>query len=307
MATLFMTIGFPGSGKSTWAREQINDNTVIVSSDDIRNEVFGNADDQTHNTDVFEIMHKRTIDNLTNGINVIYDATNISRKYRKHLITSIPNKLNVHKVAVVFATPIEICHTRNQSRDRVVPDNVINRMYKSFQMPHYDEGFNEIQLIPANDDDYFETILAHPRIASYGINHDNPHHNTTLGKHTSNVFINGLLIAEREGLSAEDSKILSMACLYHDIGKNKTKVFKDAEGNDTDIAHYYGHDSVSAYDFMCGMINHNTMNKNDIIDVANLINFHMMMFNSTNNLKKNMNERLYKLLELLHEADINGG
>ena len=307
MATLFMTIGFPGSGKSTWARGQINDNTVIVSSDDIRNEVFGNADDQTHNTDVFEIMHKRTIDNLTNGINVIYDATNISRKYRKHLITSIPNKLNVHKVAVVFATPIEICHTRNQSRDRVVPDNVINRMYKSFQMPHYDEGFNEIQLIPANDNDYFETILAHPRIASYGINHDNPHHSTTLGKHTSNVFLNGLLIAEREGLSAEDSKILSMACLYHDIGKNKTKVFKDAEGNDTDIAHYYGHDSVSAYDFMCGMINHNTMNKNDIIDVANLINFHMMIFNSTNNLKKNMNERLYKLLELLHEADISGG
>ena len=29
MATLFMTIGFPGSGKSTWARGQINDNTVI--------------------------------------------------------------------------------------------------------------------------------------------------------------------------------------------------------------------------------------------------------------------------------------
>lgn len=304
-----MTIGFPGCGKSTAAKEQ-NElyGTIIVSSDAIRKEVFGDEDNQDHNTEVFEIMAKRTIENLKAGNDVIYDATNLSRKYRTNFLKSVP--INSDRIAVVFATPFDICLERNNSRDRVVPENVLWKMYKSFQMPYYTEGFDEIRIISNTDTDHYRRLLAEPRIAQYDIEHDNIHHTGTIGKHTDNVLINGIIIADREKLDVYESKLLTTACLFHDIGKEKTKTFTNFKGETTTDAHYYGHDSVSAYDFMCGMINHNMFDTADIIFIANLINLHMVFYggvDAINAMKNRFDDRLWRLLEFLHEADKNGG
>ena len=50
--------GLSGSGKSTIAQKlaEENPNTVIVSSDAIREELTGNYEDQEHNEEVFKIF-----------------------------------------------------------------------------------------------------------------------------------------------------------------------------------------------------------------------------------------------------------
>lgn len=53
--------GLSGSGKSTIATQIVNENpnTVIISSDAIREELTGNYEDQEHNEEVFKIFHNR--------------------------------------------------------------------------------------------------------------------------------------------------------------------------------------------------------------------------------------------------------
>ena len=78
MTTLYCLVGIPASGKSTFANEHINENTIWISSDNIRKEIYGAETHQDNNIEVFEMMYKRTKEALNSGVNVIYDATNIS-------------------------------------------------------------------------------------------------------------------------------------------------------------------------------------------------------------------------------------
>ena len=51
-----MMIGLPGSGKTSYAKKYLmNNNTVYLSSDQIRIDMFG-YEDQNHNDKVFERM-----------------------------------------------------------------------------------------------------------------------------------------------------------------------------------------------------------------------------------------------------------
>lgn len=65
---LWIMCGISGSGKSTVAAQiaKENANTVIVSSDSIREELTGNYADQEHNEEVFCIFHDRIRRNLEN-------------------------------------------------------------------------------------------------------------------------------------------------------------------------------------------------------------------------------------------------
>ena len=79
-----MMVGLPGSGKSTYAKQLSEEtNAVICSSDTIREELYGDENSQDNNDEVFKILHSRIKENLKNGKNVIYDATNINSKRRK--------------------------------------------------------------------------------------------------------------------------------------------------------------------------------------------------------------------------------
>ena len=67
---LWIMVGLSGSGKSTIAKEiaVMEENTIIVSSDAIREELTGKVEDQTKNDEVFKIFHKRIRKGLENII-----------------------------------------------------------------------------------------------------------------------------------------------------------------------------------------------------------------------------------------------
>lgn len=83
MQKFFMLMGISGSGKSTYAKAlEKNCGYKVFSSDVLREELFGNENDQTHNSEVFEELHRRILKALDAGENCVYDATNLNRKRR---------------------------------------------------------------------------------------------------------------------------------------------------------------------------------------------------------------------------------
>lgn len=142
---LYMVVGLPGSGKSHWCNEHKDElNAVVHSSDSIRAELLNDINDQSKNTEVFEILHRRIKDDLRTGKNVIMDCTNLSRKRRIHFIQHELRDIHCEKVCVLFATPFELCLGRNFARDRQVPESVIVRMIKNFETPWFSEGWDDI-------------------------------------------------------------------------------------------------------------------------------------------------------------------
>lgn len=127
---LFVMIGISGSGKSTIAQRLLqsinsdNSRTVLISSDNIREELCGDASDQSKNSQVFELAYSRINDSLSCGNNVIWDATNLAPEDRKEVIR-IGRNHNAQLVAIQVITPISIAIDRNNSRARRVPVRVI--------------------------------------------------------------------------------------------------------------------------------------------------------------------------------------
>lgn len=302
MAKLIFLIGLPSAGKSSYceAYKVLNPDVVIVSSDAIREEVFGDVNDQLHNQEVFNIVEKRCREALKANKEVVLDATNLNRKRRINFIKVMP-KCEVE--AVVFAIPFEVCCKRNKNRERTVPIEAMWRMYKSFQPPYYTEGFNKISFIGLEGVfDPYEYAKA-LRKANINCEHDNPHHRLSCGNH---CLAATRWIFENCGMwDYDDALILKIAAEWHDMGKFKCKVFTNAKGEPSEQAHFYNHENVSAYDFL--VCNQEEFGREDLILISNLIANHMVYFTgkaAIEKRKKLYGEKFFWYLDRLHEADL---
>ena len=147
MPIVFVLVGFPGSGKSTYGRylSSIIKDCTIHSSDAIRKELTGNESDQTVNAEVFRILYSRIFDDLKAGKNTILDATSISRTDRARFLSALAETgLKAGKVAVHIDTDLDTCKMYNQNRDRRVPDEAYDRMSRQFSRPEPSEGFDRV-------------------------------------------------------------------------------------------------------------------------------------------------------------------
>lgn len=310
MATLNIIIGIPGSGKSNYAKKYLLiNNSVYLSSDDIRVELYG-FEDQTHNDVVFETMKKRTLNALKEGKDVIYDATNLNKKRRSGIINEA-HKLDAQVDAYLCCTPINIILERNITRaERQLPWDKLVQMIQSIEPPMYYEGFDNIYLIDGGmyNDVYDYNFLIKE---CSGYSQDNPHHYETLEEHIKAVTKKAEDLGEILKLR-NDAEILRQAARYHDFGKLYTKSFNDKKGHYV----YYGHDKVSTYLYLCHIRKQNIideLNRVRLCDshyqTAALILNHMEWYRREDMtpIKELFNDDdLYYMLELLHEADLWG-
>ena len=249
MAKLIILCGLPGSGKSHYAQgyKDFDDaiyegKTVVHSSDAIRKELFGDACSQEDNGKVFELMRKRTQEDLRAGKTVIYDATNITRKARKSAIACAHPTRDTVEVHIVWS-PINVCLRRDALRDRSVGPEVINKMLRRWQSPDpVTECFDSIKLI-CTDPDFDQVNYVSRKTAEMHIAHDNPHHTLDVYDHCLQASLNIANCGEKV-----PEEVL-VATYWHDIGKPYTKFFKQNKetGELETIAHYYDHQNVGAY------------------------------------------------------------
>ena len=298
-STFIMMCGLVGSGKSQKAKELAEEYKAnIHSSDEIRTELTGDINNQDANDLVFKTLHSRIKEDLKNGKNCIYDATNISYKRRMSFLQEL-NKIPCEKICVLMATPYKECLKRNANRDRVVPEHVIKRMYLSFDPPFWYEGWDNIQI------EYSEGSRGSFGFASEWLdkvmdyNQDNAHHQLTLGGHCEQVWSE---LSQTHSKPIEDA-YLRIAGILHDNGKCFTKAFKNSKGETTDQAHYYGHEHVGSYDSL--FYNMPFCNP---LDVAILIRWHMQPYfikeeKTLNKYRQLWGEDLYTDIMKIHEAD----
>jgi predicted kinase len=293
-----MLIGLPASGKSTYAITLAKkENALIYSSDNLRMELYNDINNQDNNAEIFKILHSRIKEALRLGKNVIFDATNLNYKKRKAFLDEL-KKINCVKDCYLIATPYEKCVEQNSKRDRKVPEHVIKRMYKNIFIPQYYEGWTTIHIIKNFNEDVFDiNDLFNNKLNGLNIiSQDNPHHTLTIGKHCLKCMHNIENIC--------DNVELSMAGLFHDIGKLFTKEFKNTKGEDTEIAHYYNHMNVSAYLSLFYL----NFNDETNLKIIKYIQWHMQPFFIDSEKAKNkfirlVGEDCYNKLLILHEAD----
>ncbi len=290
-------VGLPGSGKSTYAKELADEmRAVICSSDAIREELCGDENSQDKNEDVFKILHSRIKESLRKGVNVIYDATNINSKRRRAFLSDIRN-IPCIKKCIIMAVPFNDCCEQNNSRERVVPHEVIERMYKNWNTPYWFEGWDEIE-IKFKDDFEIANVIDIWISDNMYLNQDNPHHSCSLGQHCALV-----------GQALTKNNLLHCAGLLHDCGKPFTKSFVNSKGEETNVAHYYNHQCCGAYDSLFFAYPDDV----DRLDVSVLINLHMMPYfwkkdkehgeKTRQKYQKLWGNEMYNNVMKLHEAD----
>lgn len=126
---LIITLGIPGSGKSTWAKQEAANNpkTIIrVCRDDIRN-MLGTYWVPTRE-DVVTMIENSCVDvGLHKGYSVIVDATNFSSMNKwKQLAKDLKIELEIKDFTDV---PLNTCIERDQQRERPVGKLIIEQMY----------------------------------------------------------------------------------------------------------------------------------------------------------------------------------
>jgi predicted kinase len=146
MNTLYITVGLPGSGKSTYAKEFIKGKEIEYLSSDSLRAVYGKSEeDQTVTPLVFGHIKRKVDEFLKDGKNVMVDATSVNRKERSDYINTA-KKYGAKVVAIVFKMDRQGLIDRNKKRGeqggRVVPDWVIDKMLAKFEEPSYSEGID---------------------------------------------------------------------------------------------------------------------------------------------------------------------
>jgi hypothetical protein len=134
---VIVMMGIPGSGKTTWIGNNLDYEEFpdVVSLDDIRERLNGDAASQKNMPEVVEIAHARLKWLLLHGKNAVWDATNIVAEHREQILKTC-NDFGAETHLVVMITPPEVARRRNASRTRVVPDRAMNRMWEAM----LDEG-----------------------------------------------------------------------------------------------------------------------------------------------------------------------
>lgn len=298
-----MMCGLPGSGKTQKAHELAKCyDAQVFSSDRLREELFCDVNHQTDNQKLFTELHKRIKDCLKSGRSAIMDCTNINYKKRMSFLAELKN-IPCEKIAVLMATPYEECLKRNAERERKVPENVIKRMYMSFDVPALYEGFDEIKI------EYSTPPTKKPLEwvnSVMGFSQDNPHHDYTLGAHCKEAMrIANEIYGNDYSTYAVSTKY---AALVHDCGKPFTKTFKNFDGTDSETAHFYNHEHTGSYESL--FFDYGPFC--DTLYIATLLRWHMQpFFNSKSPNKEKLEkkyrklwgEQLYTDLMNLHKSD----
>ena len=148
--TVYVLIGLPAAGKSTWVSQQDWATACALISTDLYVDRFAARTGQTYNQ-VFEAVMPRAIRLMmravrraqVRGQDIIWDQTNLTRASRARKFRLLPG---YRAVAVVFAAPGPEEHARRLAArpGKRIPDAVLADMIQSYDPPEESEGFEEI-------------------------------------------------------------------------------------------------------------------------------------------------------------------
>ncbi len=150
MLTVTLTKGLPGSGKSTWAKQQVlnapNGSTKRVNKDDLRAMLDVGRWSKTNEQFVLKVRDFVIIEALLAGKHVIVDDTNLEDSHYNRIVEAIDNtpELNTpmfknRQIKVQYKdftdVPLDVCIERDIKRANGVGEKVIRDMYDRYLAP----------------------------------------------------------------------------------------------------------------------------------------------------------------------------
>lgn len=316
MTKVYITIGIPTSGKSTYSRDRVRNidgRAIRFSSDDIRR-----AYDNLEHKEVFRIMRKGLKDAIESDYydEIYYDATNLNRKKRRGLYREIKSwDEDVEVFAIVFSIPFIEAIVRNSKRadNEKVPVDTIFRMHRQLQVPRIDVDCDEIIVKGVPIFEEVDDVIENPKRVEdifNNINHKDESRHWVAELWLSNTehdcspyHLEDVFTHINMCINNSDSPKFKQIALFHDLAKGVTKV-KDKTG----YATFRGHSDVGAHYFLnyLGLTKYRGRSIPDIeLDSLEIIHQHMNQHNGlgkknirNNNLTENIQHDLRKFAEI---------
>ena len=147
---LWVLVGVPASGKTSWAVSQNWFNQCAYVSTDKHVEEYANSVRKTYSS-VFESYMPTAVRLMVEdvdaaklaGRDIIWYQTSTTISSRSRKLLMLPN---YYPIAVVFTTPEqeELDRRLNSRSDKVIPADVVKGFIDNFEPPTVQEGFKEI-------------------------------------------------------------------------------------------------------------------------------------------------------------------
>lgn len=157
MSKLYIMMGIPGSGKSTWCEENISNKNTYVSRDRVRFGLLKPGDNYFAKENEVYKEFISIIDKKLMTYNEVYvDQTSLNSGARRKLIRSLqikPDEIHV----IWLKTPLQKSLLYNAKRKGLerVPDHSIIQMHGRLERPTWSEGIKYLHIIENNK----ETII----------------------------------------------------------------------------------------------------------------------------------------------------
>jgi len=154
--TITFLIGPPASGKSTY-RDKYSTNEVIISRDDIRNEIIESVglsySDSFYDKEIQKNVNNILQNNISEAIkhkkNIIVDMSNINVSQRRKTMSRIP-KIYTRKAVVFLVNYDELVirlKTREDKTGKYIPIELLELMVSQYEEPSEEENFSDVQYI----------------------------------------------------------------------------------------------------------------------------------------------------------------
>jgi len=144
MQKLYLTVGLPGSGKSTWAKAQSKiDDAIIINRDSYRSMIKGGdyVFDKKYEFLIKDSCYHFVVDSLLSGFDVIVDETNLTIKKRGEVVSYVRSMVGdpIEIIIVFFDLHSSIC-LENRMKDprgygKKKWEEIINSMGSSLEIP----------------------------------------------------------------------------------------------------------------------------------------------------------------------------
>lgn len=146
---LYLMMGIPGSGKSTYLKTRFSQPPKVISRDEIRFSIVREDEEYfSHENEVYKEFIKQIKETLESYAEVFVDATHLNEASRGKVLRSLGESLKDVEVNVIWVrVPVEVALRQNENRKGTrayVPKSVIRRMHSQTTKPSKEEGFDHI-------------------------------------------------------------------------------------------------------------------------------------------------------------------
>lgn len=135
MRTLYMAIGLPASGKTTWAKAKLAEHPGAYkrfNKDDLRGMIDGGKWSKENEKFILLLRDIGIVEALKAGKHVIVDDTNLAPKHQERLKQLASQNGAAFEIADFRHMPVDECVKRDQKRPNYVGEKVIRDMHAQF-------------------------------------------------------------------------------------------------------------------------------------------------------------------------------